>query len=252
MYDGRIGRWLSVDPAGQFASPYEGIGNNPVISNDPTGGIDSTFADLVSNKQVTRPSNTPNNVLLLGGWINSTTFRYNIDEAYSYPARPSVSLGEITQSKFERPSLAARRALLFLARVKVYHVYWHSLRRVPSETLRGRKEKVILSHIVYSYLNFLTISPGEYPCWEKALDYSCPALCLIRGLLICQLFRPFRALNCIVMLAPRFVGAFTYYAPSGLKKVNLSPEGAKSDCDGCSPSHKGAGKLGRYNKSESP
>ncbi len=38
MYDGRIGRWLSVDPAGQFASPYEGMGNNPVSGSDPTGG----------------------------------------------------------------------------------------------------------------------------------------------------------------------------------------------------------------------
>jgi RHS repeat-associated protein len=38
MYDGRIGRWLSIDPAGQYASPYEGMGNNPVSSSDPTGG----------------------------------------------------------------------------------------------------------------------------------------------------------------------------------------------------------------------
>lgn len=40
MYDGRIGRWLSVDPKGQFASPYEGMGNNPVTGFDKTGGIE--------------------------------------------------------------------------------------------------------------------------------------------------------------------------------------------------------------------
>jgi RHS repeat-associated protein len=40
MYDGRIGRWLSVDPAGQYYSPYEGMGNNPVESFDPSGGED--------------------------------------------------------------------------------------------------------------------------------------------------------------------------------------------------------------------
>jgi RHS repeat-associated protein len=40
MYDGRIGRWLSVDPAGQFASPYEGMGNNPVNSFDSNGACD--------------------------------------------------------------------------------------------------------------------------------------------------------------------------------------------------------------------
>jgi len=43
MYDGRIGRWLSVDPAGQFYSPYEGMGNNPVMGSDPTGGVDSAW-----------------------------------------------------------------------------------------------------------------------------------------------------------------------------------------------------------------
>jgi len=39
MYDSRIGRWLSVDPKGQDASPYEGMGNNPVTGTDPTGGF---------------------------------------------------------------------------------------------------------------------------------------------------------------------------------------------------------------------
>ncbi|HEY9000684.1 MAG TPA: putative Ig domain-containing protein, partial [Mucilaginibacter sp.] len=38
MYDSKIGRWLMTDPAGQFASPYEGMGNNPVTGTDPTGG----------------------------------------------------------------------------------------------------------------------------------------------------------------------------------------------------------------------
>ncbi|WPU99896.1 RHS repeat-associated core domain-containing protein [Mucilaginibacter sp. cycad4] len=40
MYDGRIGRWLSVDPAEQYASPYVGMGNNPVTRSDPDGGAD--------------------------------------------------------------------------------------------------------------------------------------------------------------------------------------------------------------------
>ena len=36
-YDPVIGRWLSVDPARQFASPYVGMGNNPVVNVDPDG-----------------------------------------------------------------------------------------------------------------------------------------------------------------------------------------------------------------------
>jgi RHS repeat-associated protein len=38
LWDGRIGRWLSPDPYGQYASPYLGMGNNPVNGIDPDGG----------------------------------------------------------------------------------------------------------------------------------------------------------------------------------------------------------------------
>ena len=38
LWDGRIGRWLSIDPAGEFHCPYLGMGNNPVNAIDPDGG----------------------------------------------------------------------------------------------------------------------------------------------------------------------------------------------------------------------
>ncbi|AIG31034.1 hypothetical protein IA01_11455 [Flavobacterium psychrophilum] len=38
LWDGRLGRWLSPDPMGQYASPYLGMGNNPVNGIDPNGG----------------------------------------------------------------------------------------------------------------------------------------------------------------------------------------------------------------------
>ncbi|MEN1786314.1 MAG: RHS repeat-associated core domain-containing protein [Bacteroidota bacterium] len=38
MYDSRIGRWLTTDPMGEFASPYLAMGNNPALT-DPTGGM---------------------------------------------------------------------------------------------------------------------------------------------------------------------------------------------------------------------
>ncbi|MEK6152006.1 RHS repeat-associated core domain-containing protein [Flavobacteriaceae bacterium 3-367] len=40
LWDGRIGRWLTTDPAGQYASPYLGMGNNPLSRVDPDGGED--------------------------------------------------------------------------------------------------------------------------------------------------------------------------------------------------------------------
>ena len=39
LYDSRIGRWTSVDPAGVGWSPYIGMGNNPVSAVDPRGDI---------------------------------------------------------------------------------------------------------------------------------------------------------------------------------------------------------------------
>ncbi|GAB4519437.1 MAG: hypothetical protein Tsb004_30500 [Allomuricauda sp.] len=38
LWDGRIGRWLSPDPYGQFNSPYLGMGNNPISGIDYDGG----------------------------------------------------------------------------------------------------------------------------------------------------------------------------------------------------------------------
>jgi RHS repeat-associated protein len=39
QYDPTTARWGVVDPAGQFASPYSAMGNNPVIMVDPNGEI---------------------------------------------------------------------------------------------------------------------------------------------------------------------------------------------------------------------
>jgi RHS repeat-associated protein len=39
MYDPQMGRFLSVDPAGQYQSPYTYAGNNPVGMVDPDGRL---------------------------------------------------------------------------------------------------------------------------------------------------------------------------------------------------------------------
>ncbi len=36
-YDPRIMRWMVTDPAGQYWSPYKGMGNNPISGVDPDG-----------------------------------------------------------------------------------------------------------------------------------------------------------------------------------------------------------------------
>ncbi|MCW3074641.1 MAG: repeat-associated core domain protein [Flaviaesturariibacter sp.] len=38
-YDPQIGRWTGIDPYDEFASPYTGMGNDPISNVDPTGGF---------------------------------------------------------------------------------------------------------------------------------------------------------------------------------------------------------------------
>jgi RHS repeat-associated protein len=45
MYDPALGRFMGMDPQGQFVSPYMGMGNNPVIGIDPDGEF--VFAPLL-------------------------------------------------------------------------------------------------------------------------------------------------------------------------------------------------------------
>ncbi len=47
LWDGRIGRWLTTDPYGQYASPYLGMGNNPIGMIDPDGGYTNWFAAFI-------------------------------------------------------------------------------------------------------------------------------------------------------------------------------------------------------------
>ena len=37
-YDGRVGRWMTIDPMEEFWSPYLAFGNRPHMTTDPTGG----------------------------------------------------------------------------------------------------------------------------------------------------------------------------------------------------------------------
>ncbi|PCI95671.1 MAG: hypothetical protein COB15_11945 [Flavobacteriales bacterium] len=48
LWDGRMGRWLSTDPYGQYHSPYLGMGNNPIGRIDPDGGKDGDGVTYVA------------------------------------------------------------------------------------------------------------------------------------------------------------------------------------------------------------
>ena len=67
MYDPLIGRWLQVDPEREFASPYNGMGNNPLGLTDPTGGMTCCLSNPLS-KLAARVANW---------WNNSTRVIYS-------------------------------------------------------------------------------------------------------------------------------------------------------------------------------
>lgn len=50
LWDGRIGRWLSIDPYREYQSPYIGMGNNPISLTDPNGGC-TICPDRATNGQ---------------------------------------------------------------------------------------------------------------------------------------------------------------------------------------------------------
>ena len=49
QYDPRIGRWMVVDPYRQFASPYIGMGNNPIYFVDPDGGCVDENGNIIAD-----------------------------------------------------------------------------------------------------------------------------------------------------------------------------------------------------------
>lgn len=68
IYDSRIGRWLSVDPAGQYASPYVGMGNNPVNKSDPDGACDECPAHANVGDTYLSKGGATYSYLEGGGW----------------------------------------------------------------------------------------------------------------------------------------------------------------------------------------
>lgn len=63
LWDARIGRWLTTDPYRQFASPYLGMGNNPINMIDKDGGkADGIFTLNEESGKVTKISDVGDDV----------------------------------------------------------------------------------------------------------------------------------------------------------------------------------------------
>ncbi|MEW7277949.1 papain fold toxin domain-containing protein [Aquimarina sp. 2201CG1-2-11] len=71
LWDSRIGRWLTTDPAGQYASPYMAMGNNPITRIDPDGGFDDTIYENANNGDTVEVNDGVNKTIL----VNDTQFQ---------------------------------------------------------------------------------------------------------------------------------------------------------------------------------
>jgi RHS repeat-associated protein len=71
MYDSRIGRWLSTDPYRQYASPYVGMGNDPINSVDPDGGFNEYGVDNNTGevKQLSTLGGDEVDIYHFGQWV---------------------------------------------------------------------------------------------------------------------------------------------------------------------------------------
>jgi RHS repeat-associated protein len=83
LWDGRIGRWLTTDPAGQYSSPYLGMGNNPINGIDGDGGCfrsdgsdcdDNAAVGTVQNDTFSGYSYTMTN----SGWARDDGYEVNL------------------------------------------------------------------------------------------------------------------------------------------------------------------------------
>lgn len=123
-YDPVVGRFFAVDPAGQFSSPYTGMGNAPHMGVDPNGEI---FGFLIGsalaavgqagvqslNGNGSFKSNLVNNGFVVGGgygqnqsYIGAGTASLGIVSTYNFPNQGSPIFGG-----FSRPSTPSNYSL---------------------------------------------------------------------------------------------------------------------------------------------
>lgn len=75
LWDARIGRWLTTDPAGQYASPYLGMGNNPISRVDPDGGYDNPVYDSDGNYRGTTKEGFTGEAIIYDGKLDFSNLK---------------------------------------------------------------------------------------------------------------------------------------------------------------------------------
>ncbi|MCF6294916.1 MAG: RHS repeat-associated core domain-containing protein [Flavobacteriaceae bacterium] len=140
LWDSRIGRWLTTDPAGQFNSPYLGMGNNPINGIDPDGGkfVPTAKAAKIWEKYkallrlTERGREYIDAVDADENWIVNVTYNEGKQPAWSYDdVTKTLKLGELSSSFkllvlfVEKSKWAYHHSATGLAGHEVAHAYLH-------------------------------------------------------------------------------------------------------------------------------
>ena len=99
LWDGRLGRWLSTDPYGQYASSYLGMGNNPVNRIDADGGLDDWFVGKNKGEVVHAPNYGKNDVAALSQETGMDLNWFAKEGALGISAELSILSSTISGSK---------------------------------------------------------------------------------------------------------------------------------------------------------
>lgn len=89
MWDGRIARWMTIDPKKQYASPYLGMGNNPLKLVDPDGGSTDDIIFLNNNKQEIGRIIMPGKDVFVDvpvNWKPDFAFKFELDNSIKFDA----------------------------------------------------------------------------------------------------------------------------------------------------------------------
>ena len=98
-YDPVLGRFFAVDPAGQFGSPYVGMGNVPHMGIDPDGEFVFVFPTISWSKQGGLSIGFTAGVGIPGLLSVQTSHSYNFkDNSYTSGISASVALNTVYYS----------------------------------------------------------------------------------------------------------------------------------------------------------
>ena len=158
-YDPVVGRFLSIDPAGQHASPYLGMGNNPVSGIDPTGGVTSPYYDKEGNFLGVDENGFSGDIRIVD--------RATWDMIYASYGEFSSPEGAILNSQYiGQHSVGINEAGIGLGAAA--NVFTHILNRMPEVDISQLHNGMVSTFGTYNYRNSSGLFNNAIPSSSEA------------------------------------------------------------------------------------